>query len=156
MKKSLFPIILLSLTLLQSCATSKLTTRDRVVVENYYDYSEFAKNGFLISPDPYQGKFESCGEISIDIYPAKIIKKGKDKFNPVMNSYQSNEYLTEEEITGQELLKIIVDKAKATGADALTNFRARSVKSSYYNTNIQKHIEYFSHYELTGFAIKRK
>lgn len=155
MKKLLF-IILITLLLPVSCATSKLIPRDRIVYESYYDYSEFAKNGFLISPDPYQGEFQPCGEISIDVYPAKIIKKGKDKFDPSMNTYESNEYLIEEEISGQELLKIIVEKAKTTGADALTNFRARAVKNSYYNTTIHQYIEYFSHYELTGFAIKRK
>lgn len=155
MKKILF--IPAFLIIVSSCSvSSKLTPRDRIVLESYYDYSEFAKSGFLISPDPYQGEFEPCGEISIDIYPAKIIKKGKDKFNPAMNTYESNSYLTEEDISSQELLKIIVEKAKDSGADALTNFRAKAIKDSYYNATIHQYIEYFSHYELTGFAIKRK
>lgn len=145
------------LLIITSCSvSSKLTPRERIVFESYFDYSEYAKEGFMISPDPYTGSFEPCGEIQISVYPAKIIKKGKDAYNPSLNSYEKIEYLTEENISGQELLKMIVTKAKEKGANAISNFRCKAVKTSYYDSTFGRYMEHFSHYEISGFAIIRK
>lgn len=156
MKKLIF-VIPIFLILFNSCSTAyKLTPRKRIVLESYFDYSGYAKDGFMISPDPYYGNYDPCGEIQIAVYPAKFIKKGKDVYNPSQNSYETNEYLTEEDITGQELLEMIVTNAKEKGADAIANFRCKSIKNNYFNSTLGMYIDYFSHYEISGFAIKRK
>lgn len=153
--KKLILIIPIFLILFSSCSP-KLIPRKRIVLESYFDYAEYAKKDFMISPDPYIGNFDACGEIQIKVYPAKIIKKGKNVYNPSLNSYENSEYLTEENISGQELLQMIVLKAKEKGADAITNFRCVAIQENYYNSTLKMYIDYFSHYEISGFAIKRK
>jgi hypothetical protein len=153
--KKLILIIPIFLILFNSCSP-KMIPRQRIVSEYYFDYSNYAKEGFMISPDPYIGGYEPCGEIQITVYPAKIIKKGKDIYNPSSNSYESKEYLTEESISAQELLNMIVKKSIEKGANALSNFKCILVKNSYYDKYTGRSIDYFSHYELSGFAIKRK
>jgi len=158
MKKLIF-IIPIFLILFSSCApkiAKNLTPSERVVIERFFDYSAFAKEGFMISPDPYAGTFDACGEIHLTILPGKSLKKGKDVFNDSMNKYETNYYLESETIPGQELLRIIVEKAKGKGADAITNFRFKSNSNSYYDDLLRKEITVFLGFELSGFAIKRK
>lgn len=155
--KKLLVIIPVLIIVLQSCYTpSKLIPRERIIKESFYDYSKYTSENFLITPNPYTGEFESRGEIIISIKPSTKIVKGSRKFNSALNKYEEEEYLQEEEITPEELLEIIVSKARNEGADALTNFRARAIYNDYYNSTTQNYIKVFDRYELRGFAIKRK
>ena len=141
MKKLIF-VIPIFLILFASCSTAlkPLEPQPRKIFESFFDYSEYAKEGFMISPDPYVGNFDACGEIIVIINPASFIKKGKSTLNQSLNKYETSEYLEDEVIHSQELLRIFVDRAKSKGANAITNFRYTS--SGYH--------------KLSGFAIKRK
>lgn len=156
--KKLILIIPLFIVLFASCSPStyKLKPSERKIYESYLDYSKYALDGFLISPNNYPDKFESCGEIKITIYPAEKIVKGKTVYSSSDNTYTQEETLEKEKIEVDEMLKIIVDKAKSKGGDALVNFRFRSVYNEYYSEFQKRYIEYFTRYELEGFVIKRK
>lgn len=144
MKKILF--IIPAILLLAGCAVLKPTERS---VDAYYaDYSKYAEAGFLISPDPYTGDFESLGEIEILITPAIKEYKGNDGYN------SRERYLDYELITHDEIVEIAVEKALAKGANAIVNF-------SISTENISKgdawgQIAIGAKYTVKGFCIKRK
>lgn len=155
MKKLLFIFPICLLIGLSGCSP-KLTPTPRVIEEMYFDYAPFARTGFLISPDPYPSEFEACGEILIKVQPAKIIKKGKQVYDAVNGSYFSNDYLASEDIAPEIMLKMAVDNAKKVGANALVNFKCIAKYDSYYSTVLVSYVNILSHYEISGFAIKRK
>lgn len=152
MKKVLF-IVLLS-NLLISCSIGT-PLAERKIDTVFYDYRPFAKQGFLITPNPYTQSFTPIGEIFIKIIPADIPVKGEVKYDIVTNGYVTNITTTKEEIYAEDLLNIIVEEAKKQGADALANFTVNKVSESYYNPTYKRVITYFAYYQLSGFAIKR-
>lgn len=154
MKKFIL-IIPLFIVLFSSCS-NKLVPTERIVLEGYFDYSKYAAEGFLISPNSYIGTFEPCGELQIVIYPAEKIVKGKTVYSSSDNSYAQEEYLKTENIDYEEILKTIVDKAKSKGGNALVNIRFRNVYSHYYSEALKMYVKSFLCYEIEGFVIKRK
>lgn len=127
----------------------------RIVNTYYADYSKYADEGFLISPDIYSGQYEACGEILIEVYPADVEAKRAQNNRKIDATYeQSGKMYSKEIINFSELLDIAVKKAKSVGADALVNFKCSVIKNTYYTGGIS--YSKLSHYEITGFAIKRK
>lgn len=157
MKKVIY-IIPIFLLLCVSC-TPKLIPSKRIVNTFYFDYSDYSKEGFLISPDNYVGEFESCGELLVTVIPAKQLTKTTPNSTLNSNLYeyaQNMPVLVNEQLTSKDLLKIIVDKAKERGGNALVNFKCIPTTNSYYDPVLKRFITDFSHYELSGFVIKRK
>ena len=169
MKKIFFLII--SVFAITACSP-KLISTDREIIVSYFDFREYTNEGFFISPNMYTGEHESIGELAISIFPAEKIvgemandpesRSGIADIGVFYNSKPKrelakikkvNKYLEKEKISDNELLKIIVDEAKKNGADALVNFSSKNI---YKTVTVNKaQIEIFSHYELSGFAIKR-
>ncbi|MPM33639.1 hypothetical protein SDC9_80216 [bioreactor metagenome] len=153
--KKLILIIPLFIILFSSCS-NKLIPTERKVFEGYFDYSKYAAEGFLISPNSYVGTFEPCGELQMVIFPAEKIVKGKTVYSSSDNSYSQEESLVTENIDYDELLKLIVDKAKLKGGNALVNIRFRNVYNNYYSEALKVYVKSFLCYEIEGFVIKRK
>lgn len=155
MKKFIL-IIPLFIVLLSSCSTTKkLVPRERIIHTFYFDFSQYAKEGFLISPNSYVGEFESCGVLELEVIPEKKVTKGKTVYSSSDNSYTQEEYLIEEKITGEELLKLIVEKAKLKGGNAIVNFKMSSTSYDTYSPEAQD-ILTTKFYSVEGFVIKRK
>lgn len=128
-----------------ACSTMKPTQRTSLSI--FSDYREYAQQGFLISPSPYTYDFESVGEISIVVRPAKEVKTV-----PVYpGSINNTQKLVYEELSYDELVKMAVTEAKSKGADALVNF---SITKEYVRNAQGYEIEMY--YNITGFCIKRK
>jgi len=140
--------------ILQSCSPKLMP---RTVTISFFDFRKFTNEGFFLSPDPYTGEFTPCGELLIIVHPADIkysdINKGKNLDDAVYSSPNSIGGVTKEDISSEELLEMIVAKAKSVGANGIANFKCLSI--SYTNYIQGSPHTYFSHYEICGFAIKR-
>ena len=152
--KKLLLVIPIFLTLLTCCGTtSNLIPSERKSYVFFLDFREYTEQGFLISPDYYQGKFKACGELSIIIHPAEKITKFGGKTN-IYGVYEpATNALTREQISGKELLNLAVVEAKKIGANAIVNFKCNEVSNSYFSAQLGKNITEFSHYEISGFCI---
>lgn len=150
--KRIIILLIATSALLSGCMSYPLAQRqiDTVV----YDYRPFENQGFLITPTMYTGQYKSVGEIEVRVFPADVIGKSKQVYDGAANSYYTTSIIEKEKIESNELLQIIVNKAKDLGADALVNFKGVKVYNSYYNGSVL--IRTFSYYELSGFAIKRQ
>ena len=155
MKKKLL-ILPIVLVLGLSACSPKLIPTERKVQAYYFDFSDYYKEGFFISPDPYQKDFESCGTLLIKVIPAKTLKKASREFDAINGLYSEPEELVVEEISAEELLNIAVKEAKSKGADAIVNFKCTEVYHNYYNPETKFSSSKITHYEVSGFAIKRK
>lgn len=152
MKKHFLLLVFIAL-FVQSCSPIFMP---REVRTSFFDYRKYSNEGFFLSPDSYPGEFTPCGELFITIKPGDV--KGPDKmvYDPGSQSYVSQSQIRREEISSDELLSIAVKKAKEIGADGLVNFKCHVINSTYYNPALRSVQTIFSHYEISGFAIKRK
>lgn len=155
MKKSIL-ILPIVLVLGLSACSPKLIPTERKVQAYYFDFSDYYKEGFLISPDPYTKDFESCGTLLVKVTPAKILQKATREFDAINGLYAKPEELIQEEISADELLNIAVKEAKSKGANAIVNFKCIEIYSSFYSEVSKRYISYLTHYEVSGFAINRK
>jgi hypothetical protein len=114
-----------------------------------FDFREHAKNGFFISSTPYIGNFDPVGEITVHVIPAQ----NADKVTSAVDGMPVIKY-AEEEINYQELLDIIVDKAKSVEADALVNLNFSKEKGQRITEGKTTYIA--TVHILKGFAIKRR
>lgn len=122
--------------------------RDRKIEVMFSDYSKYMKEGFLITPNAYQGEFDSIGELRIDVAPA-ISRQ------TIGEGYYASSSFAYEVINEEELISTAVTVAKGKGANAITNFKIEVVDtykySKLYGTNVPDY-----YYCITGFCIKIK
>lgn len=139
-------LIIASIALLTSCSTLKPT--ERMAFTSFVDYRPYSESGFLLTPQPYQGDYDSVGEISIYVVPAFL--KLKEDFD-----YMSGEWYTYkfETIKLEEIVELAVKEAIEKGADAVSNFSITSEKISRGNGRTYSRGDA---YRVTGFCIKRK
>jgi hypothetical protein len=112
------------------------------------DFTKYRNENFLITPEKYNGEYESIGVLSIAFYPtARKVNnpesvKGSEYFN-IQGLWVS------EKFTAEDVVDIIYNEAKIMGADAIINLKTETVSKPYPN---------FAHigYKVNGFAIKRK
>ncbi len=158
MKKFFF--FLLASLLLASCATAYKPV-DRTVSVNFLDFRPYLNSGFFISPDSCPDEFEPIGELSIVVYPADIarpVNTGKSLTKMMDGVYDksglSTSTYTKEDISSEELLRLIVDEAISVGADGLSDLKM----SASYETHTTKYSTWttISHYEISGVGIKKK
>jgi len=145
MNKFAFYAVVVSTVFVSSCSTPrKLVPTQRVVDATVLDFRRYNEAGFFISSTPYVGLYDPLGQIEITVLPAKSVKTVS--VEPEKNRYSSatarTEYVYEnEEITTDELLDIIVGKAKELGANGIVSVRR---------------VERDSYYYISGLAILRK
>lgn len=121
---------------------------ERVVLHYGFDFTDYTKKGFLITPEGYLGQYESVGYLSTYVFPAIKKREEREKVDGVTYIYQYND-LVVEKINTYDAADEIYKKAKSMGADAIIHF---SVKDVYVlNGPMLVH-----GIEVTGFAIKRK
>ena len=150
--KKLSLLLVFAALIMQSCSP-KLMPRE--VRTAFFDYRKHADEGFFLSPDPYTGAFTPCGEVFITIKPGDVKGPAKMVYDPGSQSYVTESQIRREEISSEELLLIAVNKAKEFGANGLVNFKCLVVNSTYYNPALKSVQTIFSHYEISGYAIKR-
>jgi hypothetical protein len=153
--KTIIWFIILPL-IITSCYPSVNLTRKRIVDYNIYDFRTYSEKNFFISPYEYNGEFKPIGLIYISVYPSisEVEETTDNNTSDTYGSTGANIKLVTEKISTDEMLKIMYDKAKELGADGLVSFKMSAI----YKTRVTKYstYEYFSNYDIQGFAIKRK
>lgn len=156
MRKVLF--FILAAVIVSACA---VYPRQRKVTTVFLDFTKYAEESFLISPDPYGGNYTSLGEISVTIVPGQIevkkepksVSKGKKTFmDPIYGDYElkpkaprNSQKFEPESIAPSEALDYLVEKAKAVGADAVVDFKFERISNAIGDY----------HYLLSGLCIQR-
>lgn len=149
--KKLQLIILFVALVAQSCSPRLMP---REVNTMFFDYRQHAAEGFFISPDPYTGSFTPCGELIVTIKPGDVVK-ARQVYDPGTQGYEMVKDIHRESINPEELLDIAVKKAKELGANGLVNFECLVINTTLYNPVLKNIQTVFSHYEISGYAIKR-
>lgn len=149
MKKlsSVFFLIVISLS---SCVTGiKHLPRNEQFLG--FDFTPYSENGFLFTPESYQGDYESIGLITYSVTPEANLVNSYG--NGGASTYSSKSMLEweVEELDANDAIKSMYDKCIEMGADALTNFKVET-KETLIPTTHQPMYQYI----VSGFAIKRK
>lgn len=98
-----------------SCGTA---LRERTVSIGFADFRPYISSGFWVSPDPYMGKFEPIGELSIRVKPAIRQSTEGD------GVYSSTVYVPEI-IDPAELLELAYKEGKERGANGIVNYKTQ-------------------------------
>jgi len=161
MKKLLY---LLLTFLLTSCAVNKEELKELKIIYPYeylygIDFAPFTQKGFLITPEKYNGAYESIGMIDFTAYPgAQYIKTGV-KLNPYWTQGSNEPKVIEtyewkiDSIEFKAVLNKVYNICVEMKADALVNFHNEISLFPYYGIKNPVDIR---GYRITGFAIKRK
>ncbi len=152
--KKLF-LLFLSL-LFATCTTLKV---DKAMVVTAFDFSKYSKQNFLITPDSYNGDYESIGLISASLFasvtetelPTNMHENGKFSWetDSTYLMFSVNKYYLIEKINTEEVVEELFQTVKRMGGDAITNLKTNFTYRERYGI-------YIPGVELTGFAIKRK
>ena len=122
-----------------------MASRARIVSVGFADFRPYISSGFWISPDPYVGKFEPIGELSIRIIPAIQRSTEGD------GVYSSTVYFPET-IDSAELLELAFKEGKERGANGIANYKTQietrtEVSRGISTTTVEAYI-------VSGFLIK--
>ncbi len=129
--------------------------------EKFYgiDFRKYSDDGFYITPEKCQGRYEPVGLVEYVILPAAtyavtdyVLNPNYDRNDPASPKYLQDWSWLEEKMYIQEAVDSIYLKCKNMGADGIMNFDFSSSNKEY--TGI-KNPTMVSGYRLTGFAIKR-
>lgn len=139
-------ILLAAIAILTGCASLKPT--ERKVYTYLADYRAYSEAGFLITPQPYQGEYESLGEIDIHIIPA--FEQAEEEFGYMGEKWYTFKFET---ISMDAIINTAVKQAVEMGADAIANFSITGkVIERVGSGKTYEGIEY----RVKGFCIKRK
>lgn len=134
--------------------TTTLKTTERRIEVYAYDFRPYTAKGFYFSPNPYPGNFEPIGQLTINVFPALKLKTEKIYSQSYGGGEDENVQLETEKITTEQILDIAFNKTKEMGGDAIVNFKIRWIKEpTMFGASVS---QYLDHYEIEGFAIKRK
>jgi hypothetical protein len=147
-----------------SCATVNELKELKVIFpsETLYgiDFAPFTKKGFLITPEEYNGPYESIGMIYFTAKPGAQYLKTDTKLNPYWseNSPYEPKFIEVYEwkvdsIAFEQVLTKVYTICVGMGADALVNFKNEIANDTH--TGIKNPVT-ITGYRITGFAIKRK
>jgi len=135
-----------AIVILSGCAALKPTERE--VYTYIADYRAYSEAGFLITPQPYHGEYESLGEIDIHIIPA--FEKAEEEFGYMGEKWYSYKF---EKISLDAMVNTAVKQAVGMGADAIANF---SITGKIIERTGQGKTYEGIEYHVKGFCIKRK
>lgn len=140
-------IIVLLLILLFFYGCSSRFATDKIIMHFGFDFTKYTAKGFLFTPEPYVGNYESIGILKTVIYAAVKHTKAQVQ-NPGADPYLKEEWKIDA-VDAEEAIEEMYKKAVGMGADAIIRFE---IKSTYYMNGTM----YVPGYEVYGFAIKRK
>jgi len=124
------------------------------------DFTPFTQKGFLITPEKYEGFYESVGIIDFTAKPGAQYKltgeiknpeyfPGMQDHSPFIEHYE----WVVDSISFKDVLTKVYDICTQMGADALVNFHNELISDNYSGI---KNPTAITGYRITGFAIKRK
>ena len=118
---------------------------------NYYlaDFREHSKNGFFITPEPPEGKYEPVGLLQIELSPKAVFKKEQVGTNREGTPVYYETWLVDN-VNSQLALDSLVKVAQSLGANALTNYKSSVIMTRPINEGNSPYIPVVS---ISGFAV---
>ena len=152
LKKIGFIGVILVLYLMGGCVTPPDYIPEKLEV-NGIDFSTFSEKGFLITPEKYNGDYESVGLITLTFRPftKRIIVTSGGTSNQEIAGLSHWEI---ERIDHDSLLNSIYEVCTKMGADAFTQMEMH-VESVIFAQNTTQPVE-IPEITISGFAIKRR
>jgi len=142
------PALVLAVTLVAACSGPEVYKKSMEVAG--YDFTEYTEQGFLITPESYQGEYQSIGVLSVAVWPRVERRPVEDDTlaQPGADS-PAQEWFVTEAVDPQEVVDSLYVEAQSMGADAIMNFRAEPVREDLVNGPTRTGVR------ARGFAIDR-
>jgi hypothetical protein len=116
-----------------------------------YDFTKYTAQGFLFTPELYNGDYDAIGLIEISIYPeVRLNDYVDDNKYDTWHRKGQNERCLIGNVTSNEILDSLYNYTKKMGADAVTKLKI-SESESMSNGEIL-----YTGIKASGFAIKRR
>lgn len=139
--------VLLLVLLLVGCQPTEESRRshyDRETEFYGFDFTEYADQGFLITPYQYDGEYESVGILRVVIWP-EMTRIAEKTMGDRVTEYSD---WRAEEIQMDTAVDSLYDRAREMGADAIIDFQAERITEDI-NEGVRVGVE------ARGFAIDR-
>ena len=133
-------IILISFALV-SCSSIK-PMEEQITVSGF-DFTKYADQGFLITPEQYLGEYESIGMMNVTIWPS-VSESAKASASGVTE--RQRWYIGP--LNVDKAIDRIYQQAKDMGADGIMRFNVKSIEQ--FNGSLR-----IEGAEISGFAINR-
>lgn len=124
-----------------------LAPRERQVIFRGYDLTSYTKQGFLITPEPFSGAYESVAVLTATVIPGLSVTDDDGNRDVGVFAGRGRRVMAEQ-VEVDDAIHALYEKASAMGANALTNFRAESVNRVVEGIPCEC-------IEVSGFAIRR-
>jgi hypothetical protein len=146
--KIFYCFTLLCLLFYISCETAYNLPKQSFVYG--YDFTKYSANGFLFTPESYNGEYDAIGLIEVEIYPEVTKDKPRDsnKWDTWNRPNLPDWYISR--VSGEEVLDSLYKVTKSMGADAVVNLKVTETEPMS-NGEVT-----FKGVRASGFAIKRK
>jgi len=115
-----------------------------------YDFTEYTDQGFLITPESYQGEYQSIGVLSVTVWP-RIEQRPVEDDTLAQPGPESpaREWFITDAVDPQEVVDSLYVEARSMGADAIMNFRTEPAQQDLDNGPTRAGVR------AQGFAIDR-
>jgi hypothetical protein len=142
------PALVLAVTLVAACSGPEVYKKSMEVAG--YDFTEYTEQGFLITPESYQGEYQSIGVLSVTVWP-RIEQRPVEDDTLAQPGPESpaREWFVAEGVDPQEVVDSLHVEARSMGADAIMNFRTEPVEQDLDNGPARAGVR------ARGFAIDR-
>jgi hypothetical protein len=138
--------------LFSGCAANEVSKVQAVQESVAFDFSDYSEKGFLITPQRYNGDYESVGQITLTLWPRAERKHNNGMAERLASDDSSvraqGEWMVYY-LQTDDLIDAAYQKASEMGADAIVSFsvtpQRRQITPRFTLTG----------YEVTGFAIDR-
>jgi hypothetical protein len=142
------PALVLVAALVAACSGPEVYKKSMEVAG--YDFTEYTDQGFLITPESYQGEYQSIGVLSVTVWPRVERRPVEDDTlaQPGVDS-PAQEWFVTEDVDPQEVVDSLYVEARSMGADAIMNFRTEPVREDLDNGPTRAGVR------ARGFAIDR-
>ena len=144
--KYLIPLV----ALLTGCAAPPSIIPERITASGI-DFSAYASEGFLFTPNKYGGDYESIGLVQISYTPKAVFVK--TEVRGINGQAFTRSSWMAEPIDTDKALQKLYELCLEMGADALTEMQIKNITERHAQRTI--HPLTLSGIEISGFAIKR-
>jgi len=144
----IFPALVLVAALVAACGGPEVYKKSMEVAG--YDFTEYTEQGFLITPESYQGEYQSVGTLSVTVWPRiEQLPAEDDTVAQPGPESPAQEWFVTEGVDPQEVVDSLHVEARSMGADAIMNFRTEPVREDLENGPTRTGVR------ARGFAIDR-
>ncbi len=114
-----------------------------------YDFTKYTEEGFLITPEKYEGRYESIGVLRVSVWPEIEVESSGDA-SPARPGPNDTDraWVTTAPVSRTEVIDSLYSRAERMGADAITQFESEIVTRE--ESNVTR-----IGVEASGFAINR-